>query len=111
MLPRISGGTTAIDGIDAALIPSANSDGFGAVVELAIESNAWSMPTRVARKQANATARHAMPDRTSHRVDFVGGFREIVLAVWYGFSVMVARGVQMLLRSKEVDRGSLVFVA
>jgi hypothetical protein len=77
--PRIARGTTAIDGIDATLMPCANSDGFGAVVGLAIELNVRSMPTRVARKQANATARDAIPDRTNHRVEREGVLSEVEL--------------------------------
>lgn len=82
MTPRITRGPAATDGIDAVLTLFAKSDGFGAVVELAIKLNVWSMPTRVARKQANAAAKHAMPHQINHRVERDGGLSEVVSPGW-----------------------------
>ncbi len=79
MTPRIASSPAAIDGIDTTLMSCAKSDGFGAVLELAIELNTRSIPTRVVTKQANATARDAIPDRTSHRVERVCGSAEVAL--------------------------------
>ncbi len=79
MTPRIASGAAAIEGIDTTLMACAKSDGLGAVVELAIKLNARIIPMRVTRKQANATVSDAIPDRTNHCVERVGGAVDVAL--------------------------------
>ena len=78
-IPRMPSGTAAIDGSDATLMPCAKSDGFGVVVEVAIELNASTMPTTAMRTHVPAIVSDAIPDQTNHRVARVFGAVELAL--------------------------------
>lgn len=83
--PATPRGTAATAGTIAVLIPLAKSEGFGAVVELAMASNDNIIISTVAKKQHNASPSRRLPVVIIQRVGRVRDAAVVVVLGSYGF--------------------------